>query len=188
MQILLVPGGGGSGPDHWHTYWEAQDHRIKRIVQADWNHGTRSEWVATLDRYIQDASLPTVLVAHSLGNAVVSHWAASDLGSGPVVGALLVAPVDIDGEWVSPGSLYETFRPDPMQLLPFPTIVVASTNDPYLSIEQAQRLATAWGSRLRCVGASGHIGSDSKLEHWPVGRKILNELLNSIPSNKNKTI
>jgi predicted alpha/beta hydrolase family esterase len=109
--LLLVPGGGGSGPDHWHTYWEAEDARAERVVQADWEHGSCADWVATLNRHIQAADTPVVLAAHSLGTITVGHWAAAH--SGPVLGALLVAPADIDDEWVKSGSLYEDFRPIP---------------------------------------------------------------------------
>jgi hypothetical protein len=50
VRILLVPGGGGSGPDHWHSYGEAADPRADRVVQRDWEAGTREEWVATLEQ------------------------------------------------------------------------------------------------------------------------------------------
>ena len=43
LRVLLVPGGGGSGPDHWHSHWEALDPRVERVVQRDWEGGTREE-------------------------------------------------------------------------------------------------------------------------------------------------
>jgi predicted alpha/beta hydrolase family esterase len=159
IRVLLVPGGGGSGPDHWHTYCEAEDARAERVVQADWECGRREEWVAALDRHIQAAQAPVVLAAHSLGAISVAHWAA--VHSGPVIGALLVAPADIDGDWVKPGSLYEGFRPIPMAKLPFPSVMAASTNDPYLSLDRANEFGDAWGSRIENVGPLQHIGSNA---------------------------
>lgn len=73
VRILLVPGGGGSGPDHWHSYEEAADPRADRVVERDWEAGTREEWVATLDRAIRADDRPTVLVPHSLGCLTVSE-------------------------------------------------------------------------------------------------------------------
>lgn len=175
IRVLLVPGGGGSGPDHWHAYWEARDARTERVVQEDWEHGSRKDWVATLDRHIQAGTAPVVLAAHSLGTIAVAHWAS--VHSGPVVGALLVAPADIDGEWVKSGSLYEGFRPIPMRTLPFPSIVVASSNDPYLSIGRAKELASAWGAEVENVGPLQHIGSECKLENWPLGLQFLERLI-----------
>lgn len=175
IRVLLVPGGGGSGPDHWHTYWEASDARAERVIQADWEHGSRKDWVATLHRHIHAAGGPVVLAAHSLGTIAVAHWAAAH--SGPVVGALLVAPADIDGEWVKPGSLYEGFRPIPTRKLPFPSIVVASSNDPYLSLGRAKELARAWGADVESIGPLQHIGSECKLQNWPLGRQLLDRLI-----------
>jgi predicted alpha/beta hydrolase family esterase len=78
-----------------------------------------------------------------------------------VIGALLVAPADIDGDWVKPGSLYEGFRPIPMAKLPFPSVMAASTNDPYLSLDRANEFGDAWGSRIENVGPLQHIGSNA---------------------------
>jgi uncharacterized protein len=175
LRILLVPGGGGSGPDHWDRRWEAEDHRVERVVQSNWVGGTRDQWVDTLDRHLRSSDRPAVLVAHSLGNIVVSHCAATR--SGAVVGALLVAPADIDAEWVGEGSVYREFRPVPMDPLPFPSILAASTDDRFLSLARARELASAWGSRLHIVGPLGHIGSDSKLERWEDGRRLLDQIV-----------
>jgi len=177
VRVLLVPGGGGSGPQHWHTYWQSADGRAETVVQAEWNGGTRAQWVAALDRHVRSSNRPTVLIPHSLGNIVVSHWAATATDTGTVYGALLVAPADIDADWAQPGSLYRAFRPIPMKLLPFPTVLVASTNDPYLSMSRARDFAAAWGSRLEVVGPLGHIGSDAKLETWEAGQRLLDEII-----------
>jgi predicted alpha/beta hydrolase family esterase len=88
-----------------------------------------------------------------------------------------VAPADIDAAWVKPGSLYEDFRPIPMRKLPFPSVIVASTNDPYLSLERANELAAAWGSRIENVGPLQHIGSECKLQGWPDGQRMLEQLI-----------
>jgi serine hydrolase len=175
LRILLVPGAGDSGPDHWDRCWESEDHRVERVVQANWIGGTRDQWVGTLDRHVRSSDRPAILVAHSLGNIVVSHWAAAY--SGAVVGALLVAPADIDAEWAGEGSVYHEFRPIPMNPLPFPSLLAASTDDRFLSLARARDFAAAWGSRLHIVGPLGHIGSDSKLERWEDGRRLLDQVV-----------
>lgn len=144
-------------------------------MQTDWNGGSRWDWVRTLDAAIHASEVPVVLVAHSLGNMVVAHWAAAH--SGPVIGALLVAPADVEANWVPSAGLYREFVPIPMEALPFPSILVASSNDRYLSIGRARQLAVAWGSDLRRAGAHGHLGSDSGLEDWPAGRELLDEVV-----------
>lgn len=179
VRLLLVPGGGGSGPDHWHSHWAALDPQIDRVVQRDWEAGTRAEWVATLDRAIQADQRPTVLVPHSLGCLTAAEWAARHRG--PVVGALMVAPADVHDSWADSaaarGPLYRSFRPVPMHPLPFPSLLVASTDDPLLSRRRAQALADAWGSELQTVGSLQHIGSESLLGDWPQGRALLDRLV-----------
>ena len=69
------------------------------------------------------------------------------------------------------------FAPIPLTRLPFPSIVVASTNDEYMTLERAQQVAQAWGSRLVNVGALGHINSASGLGLWPQGHALLQELV-----------
>jgi hypothetical protein len=68
------------------------------------------------------------------------------------------------------------WRPMPMTRLPFPSIVVASTNDEYASMARAQEFAAAWGSRLVNIGAAGHINAATALGDWSEGRKLLEEL------------
>ena len=175
IRILLVPGGGGSGVGHWDHSWEEHDPRVQRVIQPDWNAGTRQQWVACMDQHIAMSTQPTFLVAHSLGCIAVAHW----LGQyRPVVrGALLVAPADVEDDWAPEGSLYQQFSPIPAERFPIVSTVVASTNDPYLSIERAEELAEQWGANIRRIGKAGHIGSDSGLADWGAGRQILEELI-----------
>lgn len=65
----------------------------------------------------------------------------------------------------------------PRRPLPFPSLVVASSDDPYAGIDFARSCARDWGSRLAEVGAHGHINSDSGLGDWPEGRALLAALI-----------
>jgi hypothetical protein len=144
-------------------------------VQRDWETPDRREWVETLDRAITAEAFPVVLVGHSTSCCLVAHWAATQKGPDlPVRGALLVAPSDVEAESYPPGTT--GFAPMPLARLPFPTIVVASTDDPYVTVARAERFAAAWGSRLEVPGALGHINSASGLGSWPEGFALLAEL------------
>lgn len=178
LRILLVPGAGGSGAKHWDHRWESKEGRVERVVQLDWDGGTRLDWTGALDAAIHSSSTPAILVAHSLGNILVAHWAAEH--SGPVAGALLVAPADIEADWVPLSSVYKSFLPIPLKPLPFPTTLIASSDDVYLSVGRAREIAAAWGSDLRLVGPLGHIGSDSDLGDWEEGWSLLEELIKRI--------
>ena len=64
----------------------------------------------------------------------------------------------------------------PSDPLPFPSTVVASRNDAYVSLDQARRYADAWGSTEVDIGTTGHINSASGLGAWPAGRAPLDQL------------
>jgi predicted alpha/beta hydrolase family esterase len=179
-RALILPGRGNSGPDHWQTHWEAADPQLHRVLQREWTTPERSEWVATLAGVLAARSEPAVLVAHSLAvalvNQLVAAWPALHPGRPlPVRGALLVGPSDVEAADYPPGPI--GFSPMPLNPLPFKTIVVASTNDPRVTLERARFFANAWGARLEVAGALDHMGSDAKLASWPQARAWLDELL-----------
>ncbi|MFL6543682.1 MAG: RBBP9/YdeN family alpha/beta hydrolase, partial [Candidatus Udaeobacter sp.] len=68
------------------------------------------------------------------------------------------------------------FAPIPLLRLRFRTIVVASSDDPYVTLSRARTFATAWGSDFVIIGEAGHINSDSGVDDWPEGLALLNTL------------
>jgi predicted alpha/beta hydrolase family esterase len=171
MNVLLVPGLGNSGPDHWLSHWE-KALPAPRAELGNWDDPHPEEWIAHLDVAIRDAGRDVILVAHSLGCATVAHWARH---AHSVKTAFLVAPADVDSDAHVPPPA-RRFAPMPMQTLPFASMIVASTNDPYADIERSEAFARAWGARFVNVGALGHINANSALGSWPKGRALLQEL------------
>jgi predicted alpha/beta hydrolase family esterase len=185
MEYLVLPGYGGSGPRHWQSLWEAEDAssprgganpRFRRVEQEDWNRPEADRWAEALDRAVAASPGPVILVAHSLACLLAARWAAgaSSIAIAKVKGALLVAPVDPDGPAFP--SEARGFSPAPRSRLPFRSIVVASSNDPYGSLEYQGGLAHAWGADFVPVGARGHINAESGLGAWPEGRSLLDSL------------
>ncbi len=72
------------------------------------------------------------------------------------------------------------FAPVPLKTLPVPSMVVASENDPYVSMERARLFARSWGSNLENVGALGHINAQTDLGEWPAGRALLEKFERSL--------
>lgn len=161
--VLTVPGWQGSGPAHWQTLWERK-HGCMRVEQRDWMHPQVDEWVETLETALSTLCQPVVLVAHSLGCAVVAHWASRTTFASKISGALLVAPPDVERS--SAPLEVRTFSPVPMLELPFPTVLVASTSDPYCGFMRAGLMATYWGSEFVNAGNAGHLNADSDLGVW----------------------
>ena len=91
VDILIVPGWSGSGPDHWQSRWESRLPTAKRVEQEDWYKPTRNGWADRIVAAVRAATRPVVIVAHSAGVSAVAH-AAEHLKPGEVAGAFLVAP------------------------------------------------------------------------------------------------
>ncbi len=187
FSFLMVPGIGGSDAAHWQSLWRREFADSHIVEQADWDRPDVEAWVASLSRDIKGRQKPVVVLAHSLGCALVAHWAERVLRgrletpSPPLAGVMLVAPGDVDRK-VSEIAAVRSFVPLPRPRFPFPSIVVASTNDPYVAPERAEEFARSWDSEFVCVGAMGHISVDSGCGPWPRGMEILTEFLDRTTS------
>ena len=178
-QVLNVPGLGNSGSLHWQSRWEENYPWFERVELGLWENPDRQIWVERLDRAIRAAGRPVILVAHSLGCLAVSWWAAIS-GQGyrdPVAGALLVAPADPERAGVQ--GCISHFGPVPKTPLPFPSILVASRNDPHASFERSRHFARTWGSHLIDAGEAGHLNADSGLGNWPLGISLVDRLVDA---------
>lgn len=162
---LILPGIGNSDGAHWQTLWQTAHKNFIRVQQRDWDNPVCAEWIENLEKAVTQIDGEIVLVAHSLGCLLVTHWAAQT--EHKIKGALLVAPPN-PSETVFPKTA-SGFSPFPLRLFKFPSMVVASSNDSYGDPAFAQSCATAWGSQFVNIGAVGHINSDSGLDLWPEG-------------------
>ncbi len=171
--ILILPGWQNSGPDHWQSHWETSQ-AFTRLEQHDWSRPLRGDWIARLEDVLLQRSVPTILVAHSLGCLLVAAWAAHSRHTHLVTAALLVAPVDAEREALRP--VLTSWAPVPLQALPFKSTLVASQNDPYCSFEQAKTWASSWGSAFVDLGHCGHINAQSGLGDWPQGLALVQQL------------
>lgn len=173
LTTLIIPGIGNSDPEHWQSLWEISNPSFIRIHHRDWDHPVCEEWVMTLEGSVSSIGDHAILVAHSLGCLLVAQWAKKTQQN--IKGALLVAPPDPDG-----GNFPRTaigFSPLPGLQLSFPSIVVASSDDPYADIDFAKSLAASWGSRFVNIGQAGHISSNSGLGEWSKGFEYFLQLV-----------
>jgi predicted alpha/beta hydrolase family esterase len=167
--IIIVPGLGNSEAEHWQSRWEAKLSNASRIIHPDFGKPLRALWVNAIVEAVDNATRPVVLVAHSIGVSAIAH-AAPLLGSA-VAGAFLVAMSDWNRPEVLPGLAHD-FAPLPREPLPFPSIMVASRNDPYCDFEVAGDYANCWGSLLVDARGNGHINVESGHGPWPEGTMI----------------
>ncbi|MBK8454704.1 MAG: alpha/beta hydrolase [Thiofilum sp.] len=172
-KILILPGINNSGSEHWQTRWEQQNPHYTRIIQDDWDHPVCTTWAQRLEETIVKMGSDTVLVAHSLACLMVAHWANTTQLT--LQGAFMVSVPDPNGSNFP--SEAKGFSPLPTQPFSFPSLIVASTNDPYGTIEHSKQCAQYWGSDWISVGALGHINASSGLGYWSQGQQLLEQFL-----------
>ncbi|ANK73025.1 MULTISPECIES: alpha/beta hydrolase [Ensifer] len=166
--IIILPGIGGSGEAHWQTRWENADPHLRRFQPGDWDRPQLADWIQALDSAIASASEPPLLAAHSLACLLVAHWHA--VRTRPVAGAFLVAVPDPTSAAFPAEAA--SFAKVPTERFRFPSLIVASSNDPFGTIGYAQMRAAQWGSRFAEAGAVAHINGKSGLSDWPEGRAL----------------
>ncbi|MCV0397102.1 MAG: alpha/beta hydrolase [Rhizobiaceae bacterium] len=176
-EILIVPGYTNSGPEHWQTRWQENLSTARRVEQAEWSKPVREDWTRRVAEEVNAAERPVVLVAHSLGIPSIVH-AMRDFQR-PIAGAFFVAPPDVANPTIRPKHLM-TFGPYPREPLPFPSVVIASRNDPFCAFEVAEDIAGAWGSLLVDAGNAGHINAESGHGPWPEGSMVFARFLSRL--------
>ena len=170
MRRILVPGLADSPPDHWQSLWQRSDSSFERLIVPDFLEPDRDEWVAALERLVLSRPEPGVLIGHSLGVSTIVQWT-RDGTVDRVAGAMLVGPSDVSA-LAYPDDI-AGFIPMPLDPLPFPTLTVLSTTDPYVSVERGYAFGNAWGSRIVEIGPAGHINGEAGYGPWGEGLDLL---------------
>lgn len=170
--FLIQPGWQNSGPHHWQTLWQERlGSAAERVAQQDWLVPERQAWVSTLVRTIQQTHHSAVVLAHSVG-AIATVFAQQ---TAPPAAMVLVAPADAE----RPGApeALQSFAPIPMQPLRVPSLLIASDNDPYCSLERARAFAQEWHADLEVIAGGGHLNSDAGFGSWPEGWQMVGRWL-----------
>jgi len=165
--ILIVPGLGGGGPNYWYERWGAKLRTASRIEQDNWHEPDFEDWKKNIIGAVEQAEKPVILIGHSLGVIATVH-AAARFPHPKVAGGYFVAPPDVEALHAKMPHL-ASFANVPTAPLKFPSILVASQNDPYCTFAKAEDMSFAWGSKFEDAGNSGHINAESGQGPWPEG-------------------
>lgn len=170
MTTLIIPGLDGSRPGHWQQWWLDTDPDARPVHLTELHNPVPQAWEMELASAILDHP-GAVLVGHSLGAVlaarVLTKWPHLD-----VKAALLVAPAE-DASHPRAG----IFAPLPELPLGRPATVVASRNDPWMTLARARDLSHLWQARFIDLGEAGHINIEAGFGPWPLGLSLRDELL-----------
>lgn len=173
--ILLIAGDDTPEANRWLRTWERNLPDAESVDLGLWHDPHRNTWVNKINLAICRAERPVVLVADRLACLAVAWWAEyeqPDFGD-PVIGALLVAPPDVERPGLDPR--LAKFGTVPRKRLPFSSFVVASRDDPLCNARTAYSLARDWDARF--IDSSGEGGARGGNLHWAFGERLLKRML-----------
>lgn len=172
LGVLVIPGLGGSGEGHWQSWLEAQYALTQRVHQRDWHTPDLNRWADRIDATLQgQGRMQWVAVAHSFGAlALVRFLQRRQPQANEVRAALLVAPAE-------PRKFGLASVLEAGGQLGLPTQLIGSRTDPWMSVSSARQWAQTWGAEFTDLGDVGHINVESGHGRWPLGRRIVDDLV-----------
>ncbi len=160
-RVLILHGYGGSPYPHWQA-WTASE-LIKKNYTVSFpqlpneDSPQLDEWMEFLEKEF-DHFKPDIVICHSVANLLWFHFANTH-NIEPIEKLMLVAPVSQHCELEE----IKSFFPYPIveDLKSQEVIMVSSTNDPYMTKDEAMDLQSQLNIGLRILEDAGHINADS---------------------------
>jgi predicted alpha/beta hydrolase family esterase len=167
QKVLILHGWGGSDYPHWQSWLAgeiAKDYGQVCFPLLDNPHfPTKSRWIKQVKAILTDFR-PDTVICHSMANTLWLHLCEE----GDIVEVkrlLMVAPprLDLDLDTI------KTFFPAPIpkNLFAKEVLLVTSTDDPYMSQDEALELQQALEVPMKVIQEGGHLNADSGYGEWP---------------------
>ena len=176
LLILIVPGHDTDQAQHWQKAWAQEWAHCERLDLGLWDEPHRNTWVNKLNLAITRADRPVILVAYGLGCLTVAWWAEYEQPrpGDPVIGALFVAPPDIDRPGLD--ARVARFGAVPRRPLPFVSFLVPCTDDPLCNYRTAYSVARDWGAHFIDSEDEERETGHPHDEEWPLGEALIKRL------------
>lgn len=159
-------GWGGSDFPHWQSWLAgeiAKDYGCVSFLKfSEIDFPKKDEWIKELAKELEDFK-PNVVVCHSLANILWFHIC-NELKITHIEKLFLVAPPSLECKVEELKSFFPCKIP--AKLYAKEAVLVASTNDPYITIDEAASLQEKLGIEMIILQNGGHINTDSGYGEW----------------------
>ena len=175
-KILILHGWGGSDFPHWQSWLAgelAKDYGCVNFFKFT-NPDTPELgiWKKELLEQLQEFK-PDIVICHSLANTLWFHICNdNDVQIEPVEKLFLVAPPSLKCKIDELKSFFPLQLPTNLDAKE--TLLVASSNDPYISLDEIKTIQEKLAINTKILNDAGHINSDSGYGEW---RWILEEVI-----------
>jgi hypothetical protein len=166
-KVLLLHGWGGSNSPHWQSWLAAEIAReygsVSFLEFSDYDFPKLDVWKKELQKELETFK-PDIVICHSLANILWFHLC-SDASIEEVEKLFLVAPPSLECKIEELGSFFPLSAPK--KLYAKETLLVSSTNDPYMTLLEAKELEKKLNIEMKILQNAGHINADSGFGEWP---------------------
>lgn len=165
-KVLLLHGWGGSDFPHWQSWLAseiAKDYaKVSFLRFSDFDFPIADTWKKELIDELNEFK-PDIVICHSLANTLWFHLC-NERAIAEVPNLFLVAPPSLDSKIEE----LKTFFPVkiPSSLYAKNSLLISSTNDPYMSIKEIKELQKTLGIEMQILEDAGHINADSGYGKW----------------------
>jgi len=180
-KVLLLAGWGGSDFPHWQSWLAgelAKDYgRVSFLKFSNFDFPNKDTWKEELIKEV-DAFKPDIVICHSIANILWFHICNElnekydSLHVEPIEKLYLVVPPSLKCEIPELSSFYPCKIPN--NLYAKKTLLITSTNDPYMTQNEAHQLQDALHVEMKVLKNAGHINADSGFGKWDWILKDLN--------------
>jgi len=161
QKVLILHGWGGSDEPHWQ--WWLSEELKKRNYEVSFPEFPKKEfpdlnlWMESLETEYNNFQ-PDIVICHSLANILWLHFIEKH-NIKELDKLMLVAPVRKDCQIEEIKSFFP--YPTPEDLNAKEIIMVGSTNDPYMNVDEAIELQSKLNVGLKILEDAGHINAES---------------------------
>lgn len=166
-KVLLLHGWGGSDFPHWQSHLASElaknYGKVSFLHFSDVDTPKLDLWLSELKQELQDFK-PEIVICHSLANTLWFHLCNNE-SIEPIQKLYLVAPPSISCQVPELSEFFPLQTPK--NLFAKEALLITSTNDPYLTVEEAKSLQKSLKIKMKTLENAGHINAESGFGEWP---------------------
>ena len=166
QRVLLLHGWGGSDTPHWQSWLAgeiAKDYgNVNFFKFSNFDFPDKERWKKELLKELSNYK-PDVVICHSVANTLWFH-VCNDENIKNIKKLFLVAPPSLKCDIEELNSFFPLKIPK--NLYADKSLLICSTNDPYMSLEEVTNLQKELNIEMKILENAGHINSDSGYGEW----------------------
>jgi len=168
-KTLILHGWGGSDFPHWQSHLAleiAKDYGTVSFPLLDNCHfPSKNRWIKQLKMLLNEFK-PDTIICHSLANTLW-FWLCEDkefMQNISIERLFMVSPPSLNTQV----DTIKTFFPCPLPqyLYAQEMHIIVSDNDPYITVEEAQKIAKHYDTKFTMIKDAGHINANSGFGKW----------------------